>query len=61
MNHKIILKVTKLQLFSAKCFGTAEEKSPGGDFHQPPPPPHTIKGKYNDIQSNIFKLHLNAV
>ena len=41
MTHKLILKVRKFQLSSAKRFGTVEEKPPGGGFH---PQPFRVKG-----------------
>ena len=40
MTHKLILKVKKFQLSSAKCFGTVKEKLQGVD--STPPPPNTI-------------------
>ena len=37
MTHKLILKVKKFQLFSAKRFGTVEETPPGEVDHTPIP------------------------
>ena len=42
MTDKLILKVKKFQLSSAKRFGTVEENLLG--WIPPPPPPHTIQG-----------------
>ena len=40
VTHKLILKVEKFQLSSAKGFGTVDEKPSGGEFQ--PPPPNSI-------------------
>ena len=39
MTHKLILKVKKFQLCSAKSFGTVQENLHGMDLPPPPPPP----------------------
>ena len=54
MTHKLILKVKKVQLFSAECFGTVEEKpSEGGST---PPPPHTFKVKMQTLRLHALSL-----
>ena len=42
VTHKLILKVKKFQIFSAKSFGTVEEKPPGRVDCPPPPQYHLI-------------------